>query len=387
MKWSKAISGSAEKGGDAMFYNAMGLILADHKRIQLGELTRPRALAGVPFGGRYRIIDFMLSNLVNSGVITIGVVAQNKYKSLMDHLGTGSDWDLDRKRKGLYLLPPFVTSSSRETGCDVDDLAGLLDFLHGKPQKYVIVANSNVIFNSRLDDLVGQHEDSGHDMSVLYTHYNAAYGPPAVILDIDRRGLVRDMLQDPPRMLLTRCSMGVVVMARELLIDLISESMAHGELDFSVETLLKNYRRLKIRAFEYKKLVLFINSVVSYFYSSMRLLDDQVRLELFGSDLPVYTKVKDEAPALYKDSNKVSNCFISDGCIVSGSVSDSIIFRNVTLSENSNVKNCVIMQDSFISEGVELDHVILDKNCMIRSGVKLVGQKGYPTVIGKGAVV
>jgi glucose-1-phosphate adenylyltransferase len=370
-----------------MFLNAMGLILADHKRIQLGELTRPRALAAVPFGGRYRIIDFMLSNLVNSGLITIGVIAQNKYKSLMDHLGTGSDWDLDRKRKGLYILPPFVISPNRDAGCEADDLAGLLDFFRGNPQKYVIIANSNVIFNSRLDDLVALHEESDDDISVLVTHHGITDGPPSTILDLDSRGLVCDVLQDPPRPSLTCCSMGVIVLSRELLIDQISAAIAHGELDFTIERLLKQYQRLKIHGYEYKKVVMFINSIASYFAASMRLLDDQVRNELFGSNLPVYTKVKDEAPALYKNGNQVTNCFISDGCVVSGSVADSIIFRSVTLSRNSKIQNCVIMQDCYISEGVELDHVILDKNCMIRSGVKLVGQKNYPVVIGKGAVV
>ena len=146
-----------------MFINAMGLILADHKRIQLGELSRPRALAAIPFGGRYRIIDFMLSNMVNSGINSIGVIALSKYKSLMDHLGTGSSWDLDRKKQGLNILPPYINSVNVDKGGEIDDLTGLLDFFRANKHKYVVIADSNIVFNDTFNDFITQHEESGAD--------------------------------------------------------------------------------------------------------------------------------------------------------------------------------------------------------------------------------
>jgi glucose-1-phosphate adenylyltransferase len=370
-----------------MILNTMGLILADHRRIQLGELTWPRALAAVPFGGRYRIIDFMLSNMVNSGITTVGVIAMNKYKSLMDHLGTGSDWDLDRKRKGLYILPPYINSSNVDKSCEVDDLTGLLDLFRGNFHKYVILANSNVIFNARLDQLVNQHESNNDDISVLYDLDGTASGPPATVLKLDEAGLVNDVLNDPHKVSSKFCSLGVIVISRELLIDLVSEAIARDERDFSVGGLLRMHHRLKVRGYEYRNLVLRVNSIPTYFASSMRLLESDVRQELFGSGLPVYTKVKDEAPTLYQEGNIVSNCLISDGCVIAGHASESVIFRGVSLARNAAVKNCVIMQDSIISEGVELENVILDKNSVIRPGVKLVGHREYPVVIGKGAIV
>jgi glucose-1-phosphate adenylyltransferase len=370
-----------------MILNTMGLILADHRRIQLGELTRPRALAAVPFGGRYRIIDFMLSNMVNSGLTTVGVIAMNKYKSLMDHLGTGSDWDLDRKRKGLYILPPYINSSNIDNTCEVDDLTGLLDLFRGNFHKYVIIANSNVIFNSRLDDLVNRHEENGDDIGVLYDRDGTASGSPSTVLKMDSEGIVTDVMNDPHKVSSKFCSLGVIVISRELLIDLVSEAISRDERDFSVGGLLKMHRHLRIRGHEYEKLVLRINSIPTYFASSMRLLEPDVRRELFGSGLPVYTKVKDEAPTLYTAGNTVSNCLISDGCQIMGSAADSVIFRGVTVSRQAVVKNCVLMQDSLVSEGVELENVILDKNCVIRPGIKLVGQRDYPVVIGKGAIV
>jgi glucose-1-phosphate adenylyltransferase len=370
-----------------MFINALGMILADHRKIQLGELTRPRALAAVPFGGRYRIIDFMLSNMVNSGITSVGVIALSKYKSLMDHLGTGSSWDLDRKFKGLSLLPPYINSLNIDKGGEIDDLSGLLDYFKANKHKYVIVANSNVVFNATLNEFVNHHEESGADISMMYNRDGIRFGIPNVIFDLDRRGFVTDMLQNPEKTSMTRSSLGVAVLDRELLIDLISEMIARSSHDFSIESILKLYKQYRIHGYDFKGLVLRINSVSTYFSTTMRLLEENTRRELFWSGLPVYTKVKDEAPALYCEGNFVSNSVISDGCRVMGSVTDSMIFRGATISRNAVLKKCIVFQNAYISDGVELENVILDKNCVIRPGVKLVGQSDYPVVIGKGAIV
>jgi glucose-1-phosphate adenylyltransferase len=199
--------------------------------------------------------------------------------------------------------------------------------------------------------------------------------------------MVKDLLFNPPKPISTRCSMGVIVLARELLIDLVNEDVSRGDHDFSVENLLRRYDELRINGVEYKGILLRINSIPTYFAGTMSLLDEKTRRDLFWSGLPVYTKVKDEAPTLYGPHNQVNNSFISDGCLINGSLSDSMLFRGVTLSDHATVRNSIIMQDTYVSEGVELDHVILDKNCVIRPGIKLVGQKEFPVVIGKGAIV
>ena len=369
-----------------MFINAMGLILADHKRIQLGELSRPRALAAIPFAGRYRIIDFMLSNMVNSGITCVGVIAQQKYKSLMDHLGTGSSWDLDRKNQGLSLLPPYINSLNLESS-DNDNLSGSLDFFRANRFRYVVIANSNVIFNATLNDYVSRHEESGADISVLFNRDGLKSGPPAVILGMDLKGSVKDVMINPQKPVSNRRSAGVVILSRELLIDLLNDNASRGDNDFSVESLLRRYMELRICGIEYKGTLLRINDIPTYFSSTMSLLEEKTRRELFWAGLPVYTKVKDEAPALYGPQNQVSNSFISDGCVINGTLADSMVFRGVTVSAHAKVTNSIVMQDVYISEGVELNHVILDKNCVIRPGIKLVGQKDFPVVIGKGAIV
>ena len=369
-----------------MFIDAMGLILADNKMISLGELSKPRALAAVPFGGRYRIIDYMLSNYVNTGIKSVGILTLNKYKSLMDHLGTGASWDLDRKNFGLHILPPYVNSESIGME-EADELAGILDFVRSNRTEFVIIANSNMILNTTFNEFVEKHEQSGADLSVMYNRDGTKFGIPNYIYDVDRKGYVKDMLLNPEKTTSNRCSLGIIVLRRELLIDLLSEMIARGERNFGVHTLTKKFDTLKIRTHEYKGLVLRINNIQSYFKASMMPLDDQIRADLFWKGMPIYTKVKDEAPTLYFDNSIVGNSIISDGCRIMGKVQNSLIFRGVTISRNSVVKNCVIMQDVHISENCELENVILDKNTVIRPGIKLVGHIDYPVVIGKGAIV
>ena len=369
-----------------MLSNAMGLILADNSRVHLGELSQPRALAAVPFAGRYRIIDFMLSNMVNSGIKRVGVVALTKYKSLMDHLGTGASWDLDRMQQGLSILPPYINSVAQ--GPESNDLTGLLDFMAGSRHKYVVIADSNVVMNTTLDDFLAKHEESGADLTIMYNRDSNKFGSPAVMIDLDRRGVMRDLMIDPNKPKTTRCSLGIAVIARDRLMDLISEAIARGQRDFSIEKLLAMYEdQLQVRGYEHKGLALRINSVATYFTSSMRLLEDDVMRELFWDNDPVYTKVKNEAPALYEEGNVVVNSLLSDGCHIYGEVVNSILFRDVVVAKHARVENCVLMQGVQISEGVEIKNAIIDKDTVLRTGVRLQGLPDYPAVIGKGVVV
>ena len=196
----------------------MGLILADNKKISLGELSNPRALSAMPFGGRYRIIDFMLSNMVNSGIKNVGLLTYNKYKSLMDHTGTGGAWSLDRKNDGLHILPPYVNSEATNISSD-EELTGVIDFLRQSRTPYVIVAGANVILNTTFDSFIKSHEESGADISVMYNRDGTKFGNPSYILDIDDDGFVRDMLYNPAKATSPKCSLGILCLRRDLLID------------------------------------------------------------------------------------------------------------------------------------------------------------------------
>jgi len=370
-----------------MFIDAMGLILAENRKLSLGELTQKRALAALPFAGRYRLIDFMLSNLVNSGISSVGVVTFNKYRSLMDHLGSGKAWDLSRKDKGLFILPPNVLSDSVSGGGDIGDMTAVLDLLRTSHWTHVILCGANNVFTTTFDDLYKKHVEAGADVSILYNQDGPETSRTTTVLKTDKGNWVKEILIGPDSRAGAKYSLGVIVLRRQLLIELLSDSIARGENEFSMDQILRRHTHLRILAYPFEGVCLKIHSVESYFSATMKVLDISVRKSLFWSDLPVYTKVKDEAPSHYCCGCDVSNSMISDGCRIYGHVEDSMVFRAVTIGAKTRVKGCIIMQDSYISEGCELENVILDKNCFLRPGVKLVGQAAYPVVIGKGAVV
>lgn len=368
-----------------MFVDATGLIFADDKRIQLGELTVPRALAAVPFAGRYRIIDFLLSNMVNSGITRVGVSTFNKYKSLMDHLGTGAAWDLDRKNQGLSILPPYLTT---DTYSGSNDISGILNFFRSSKHKYIVVCSSAAVFNMQYNHLIETHEQSGADMTVVYSRESGELSLPNVILEFDRKNKLEAVLQDPAHKTgVKKRFLGLLVMERELFLHTLSECLSRGIEGVDMVTLLKMHEKMDIRGFEFKGTVLHINSIQTYFQSTMKCLTTPVRRALFSQEQPIYTKVKDEAPTYYGPHNELNACLVSDGCVVEGSVDHSLLFRGVSVAAGAKLKNCIVFQGSVISEGCELENCIIDKDAFIRPGIKLIGQTAYPVVVGKGAIV
>ena len=368
-----------------MLTDAMGIIIADNSRIQLGELNVERALAATPFGGRYRIIDFMLSSMVNSGVKHVGILAETKYSSLMDHLGTGSHWDLDRLQQGLRIIPPYMQSEFFRSPSP-QDINGLYDFLKHSVHMYVVVAESNIVSNISFTQFVKEHEKSGADVTAMYNHDSNSFGAPNISLTFEDNRLV-DMMIDPLNPTSDCSSLGAVVLSRTLLMDLLTQAIARGDSLFNTEFILEKYRELTIRGYENNDMTLRINSLATYFSASMRLLEIDVLHKLFKSENRIYTKVKNESPARYFKDNHVSNSLISDGCDIIGTVENSLIFRGVNVGKHSKISNCIIMQDSVIMEGAELKNVIIDKDSVVRSGVRLQGSPDYPVVIRKGVIV
>ncbi|MDO5738267.1 MAG: glucose-1-phosphate adenylyltransferase subunit GlgD [Eubacteriales bacterium] len=368
-----------------MFIDAMGLILANHNRANLAELEVPRALAAVPFAGRYRIIDFSLSSLVNSGVKNVGVYANHKYRSLMDHLGTGAYWDLDRMQGGLAILPPFLLSGQREDG---GELVGLYDFVHDATQEYVVICESNLVMNLDFGPYLDRLKESGANIAVLFNNDGDLAGQPYLILQLDEQSYIKDLFLNPKVLPSRDSALGIVIVRREFLVQYLELEIARGHSSFTVEKLLRLFDSEQILGLYCEEVVLRINSVTSYFKSSESLLNMEVFDRLFNrEDRPIYTKVKNEAPTMYFPGNKVNNSLLSDGCVISGEVNDSILFRGAEVKRGARVDNCIIGQDCIISEGAELSCVILDKDTLIRPGVKLKGQPDYPVVIAKSMIV
>ncbi|HHX19758.1 MAG TPA: glucose-1-phosphate adenylyltransferase subunit GlgD [Clostridiaceae bacterium] len=369
-----------------MITDAMGLILADNRRIQLGALTEPRAIAAIPFAGRFRIIDFTLSNMVNSGIKRVGVVALTKYKSLMDHMGTGAPWDLDRMRQGLYMIPPYINPITREP--DRTDAQSVIDYVKTGDQRYVVISGSAFVTNTSYKPLIKTHIESRADITILYHKDGPIDGPLAMALELDDDGYVRDLMVDYPRSTSQNYAVGLIVISRNLLLQLLAEMMARGIADFSILGILQNYKRFRVQAVKLEEPLLRIHSVASYFDASMKVLDTEIRHKLFDVDRPVYTKAKNRAPCIVAPgSGVVKNVLASDGCAIMGHVENSILFRGCVIGRGARVTNSVLFQDVQISEGVVLDHVIIDKNSVVKMDGRLLGHPGFPIVIEKNAIV
>lgn len=376
--------------------DVMGVVYTTKDDLTLRELTSQRAVAAIPVAGRYRIIDFTLSNMVNSGVRNVGIIAQRNYHSLMDHIGSGKEWDLHTRNNGLFILPPFLT---RENGGEysgiVEALRANFDYLRRSQQKYAIVTNSDYIMNTSFEPMIKQHIESGADITLMYRKFtpndldiSRSSKNSHAFIDVDEDGTVRDMEVNPNAANYDNLYMEVLLVKRTLLIHLIDQAVSHGAKSMT-QDVLRPYissGALKIMAYRMEGYYRRIETIKSYFNFNLDLLNYDVRKELFNTQ-PVYTKTRDEVPAVYRTGAQVRNSLVADGCVIEGTVENCILFRGVHVARGASLKNCIIMQDSYVEEFVELENVILDKAVTVRSHGRMVGQRQYPIVIGKGVTL
>jgi glucose-1-phosphate adenylyltransferase len=371
--------------------NAMAILFSYLDENKMGELTRLRAIASLPFGGRYRIIDFILSSLVNSGVTNVGVIAKNNYHSLMDHLGTGKEWDLSRKRGGLFLFPPFDNIEARggQYRGKLEALAGILSYIRRSLNKYVILADCNMIYNLDFTEAIERHARSGADITALCApgSLDAEKAQGSIFFGMDEDGRINDCRIYPNRAMEGYVGMGIYIMERTLLEKIVVDSAAHNQVNLEYELLQKNDRGLDLRGVVYDGYVARIHDIDDYFAANMQLLDSLVRKELFYSHGAVYTKVRDSGPTRYGANAHLENSLVADGCKVDGTVINSILFRDVRVAKGAVVKNSIIMQSTRVGENVQLCYVIADKDCVIGDGHLLMGFKTFPVVIGKGRII
>lgn len=368
----------------------LGLINLHENEEFFKELTHHRSLAVVPFLGRYRLIDFILSNMVNSGIQNVGILVPNKYRSIMDHLRSGKEWDLARKRDGLFILPPAHAHFSMGIyKGDMEHFHNHLDYIKRSSQQYVLIAGSKMICNMNFKDAFQFHIDKGADITVLYkpaASCSADFPRPIAIRC--RGDQVVDMEVNPGSAApFEDISMEMYIMSKSRLISIVEGCISRGEFDFVKDGIIKNIGRLQICGYPHNEFVAKINSVQSYYRHSMSLLETETWRQLFHKDRPIYTKVKDEAPANYRASAEVSNSLVANGCIIEGRVENSILFRGVTVQKGAHIKDSIILQKCQIDAGATLENVICDKECHVTEGRNLKGEKNYLLVIEKGMVI
>lgn len=374
--------------------DVMGVIYTSRNDLRLRELTMSRAVAALPVVSRYRIIDFVMSSLVNSGARNVGVIMQKNYHSLMDHLGSGKEWDLHTRNDGLFILPPYLTRDNVGTyGGMLEALRSNLRYLRRSKQEYLILTNSETVYNMNFDDALRYHIDNHADMTLIYTkagniRFDQQVTDCHAYLDVDNRGNVVDYESGPVEPTYDNFYMDVLIIRREMLAHLVDQAVAHGERDFGKDIIQSHIRTgdMKIMGYEYKGYACRIESVLSLFRFNMDMLDVKTRHEMFNVN-PVYTKVRDEVPAKYMHDSSAVNSLVADGCVIEGHIENSILFRGVRVAPGATVKNSIIMQDSEIQQGAEVENVILDKQVTIKRDGRLIGQPSYPIVIAKGSIL
>lgn len=365
---------------------AIGIIFSNIYDAAMGELTKHRTMASLPFGGRYRQIDFVLSNMVNSNISRIGVITKYNYQSLMDHLGTCSEWDLNRKNGGLYILPPFGNGQTTIYRGKLEALYGAVTFLEKATEDYVVMCDSTVLCNINFEKVVKAHIQSHADITVVANREKPEISGDKQLLVLKTEGnKVIDLTVNNQYDESMFCGMGMFVIERKMLLKEIYDSVAHGLFHFEKDCLQRQFlaHRLTINVYPFQQTVLRNRDIPSYFKNNRLLMYDDIRRDIFRDDAPIYTKVRDEVPTFYGEGSCVKNCLIADGCTVNGTVENSILFRNVTIEKGAVVKDSIVMQSSYISEGADIYYTILDKNVYITPGRTLIGAETTPLIINK----
>ncbi len=369
--------------------NVMGIIFANDAT--LGALTDQRTMASLPFGGRYRQVDFALSNLACAGVRHVGIITRHNYQSLINHIGSGEEWGLELEEGGLEYLTPYANSTTDTYRGKLESIHTAMSFLQSGPEdELVVMIDSAVLSNVDLNKVLDDHIKSGKDITVV-TKSGIANGEKMLdlALKMDEKGNISDMVVDYQAPADYVASMDIFVLSKKFLIQQVREHIAHNlyHMDRDLVLGLWQKKELSINVYSFDGVALFNESVEEYFHNSLSLTRKEIRHDLFAGNHPVYTKVRDRVPCYYGENCEIDGCIVADGCMLDGSATNCVLFRQVTLKPGAKAENCVIYNDAVIGEGAELRNVILDKDVVVRPGAKLIGTYASPIIIKRGEIV
>lgn len=368
--------------------NALGIIFPNRYDELVPEITRERTMASVPFGSRYRMIDFVLSSMSNCGINNVSLLVKKNYHSLMDHLGAGREWDLSRKKGGLNIVPPFYEENIKVYGGRVEALASIEGFLSIQKEKYVILTDANLAINVDFSDFIEKHVASGADVTMYYQSVPV----PASLYNHNHTlkiedGRVVELLTNDNRPGVKNLSMNIYIMDRETLIDMIRDANIRNLTSFERDILARNLALLNVQGIRYTGYVARICDMKSYYDENMKLLDPANVEALYGGKNTIYTKIRDDAPTRYAMDCHVKRSLVADGCIIEGEVENCVLFRGVHVKKGAKVRNCVLMQDTVVEKGASVEYVVTDKDVTITADKTLSGSDTFPVYVTKAQTV
>ena len=373
-----------------MASSAAGIIFSSLNNNTLSRLTSDRTVAAIPFACRYRLIDFCLSNMVNANISNINIVANYNYRSLVEHIGSGKDWDLARRENGVNIISPFQTAQSSEAkmfSTHMEALKSMSEYIDEIREDYVVMMDSDTVLNIDIADIIKNHDKTGADITMVtapikegYTAKHPRMMISSVAGKIAEIAMGSTYSEKHPELFL-----GIWVMKTLHLRTLISEAEAYN-LNSLTQLMLSKCKTANYRVYKYTGYAFSVSSFLDYYKYSMQLVNNEKAREslLWKKEAPIFTRVHNSAPTTHTSSAKVENSIIADECVIEGTVINSVIFRGVKVEKGAVVKNSVLFMGTRVGKNASLNCIVTDKDVQISDGVNLSGNENMPFYIQKG---
>ena len=376
-----------------MAINAAGIIFSSLNNNTLSRLTGDRTVAAIPFACRYRLVDFCLSNMVNANISNINVVANYNYRSLTEHIGSGKDWDLARRSGGVHIISPYQTahsSSAKMFSTHMDALISMKEYIDEFDEDYVVLMDSDSVLNIDLTDVIKTHERTGAKITLVTKQTEKDYSSkqPRMMLSTVA-GKVTDIAMSSvytdtnPEL-----SLGIFVMSTVYLRKIIEEAQGYNTHSLT-NIMLRNFKTQNYRTYKYGGFVASVSSFLDYYKYSVALAkDEEARASLlYKEEAPIFTRVHNSAPVVYKTGAKVEGSMIADECVIEGTVINSVIFRGVHVSKGAVVKDSVLFSGTYVGKNAKLNCIVTDKDVHVSDNVQLSGNENMPFYVQKGRKV
>lgn len=374
--------------------NAAGIVFSNLNDNTLSRLTVDRTVAAIPFGCRYRLVDFALSNLVNADIFNICVVANYNYRSLMEHVGSGKDWDLARRVGGIKMISPYQTARTPNMqfySHHMDALKNMMEFIREIKEENVVLCDTDHICNIDLEAVLREHDERSADLTIVTAPYDPAFTSKNNVMMVASRedGHIVDIVKSSMAVEGRERSVGIYVFRTQYLVAALENAIISNLKSLSEEIMMAKPETKRFYTYTHQGYVAGVSSFSDYYRCSIDLATDpSIRGELLAvENRPIYTKVHNSQPTVYRSGASVRNSMIADGCVIEGTVENSIVFRNVHVAPGAVVRNSILFGNTIIGRGAQINCVVADKSVEISAGSILSGAPSMPFFIDKGRKV